>query len=216
MDKKELKSCVPPRKEEKGLNLSPEKSWFQGFNACIKAGGLEVIDEEKLAHQLYILFRDKEIDTNSYKSFEDMPKDFQKFWIKPAKEITQRFGQCSKVSEGAEMDSDYLKDIIYCTTQYLGIPDKKVALLNKRLYDSLSPHLNHFFKEPESSQTPTNSGVSKKDIGKIGIALGNASYRIERVYSKTGFDDGQQENILEELSKAQAILNRINSSEEGK
>ncbi len=30
-----VKSCVPPRKEEKGLNLSPEKSWFQGFNACL-------------------------------------------------------------------------------------------------------------------------------------------------------------------------------------
>lgn len=26
---------LPEEKEEKGLNLSPEKSWFQGFNQCL-------------------------------------------------------------------------------------------------------------------------------------------------------------------------------------
>ncbi len=167
---------------------------------------LSEIIEKKLHH--IVLHKDylKWRHTNSFSlTVNDVRQVVAKELAKEIANLIPISGQCSKVSEGAEMDSDYLKDIIYCTTQYLGIPDKKVALLNKRLYDSLSPHLNHFFKEPESSQTPTNSGVSVEELAdllKHHPAI-KPSSNVEK--------SGKMYNKL-----AQAILNRINSSEEGK
>lgn len=42
-----------------------------------------------------------------------------------------------KIRDSLVIDKDYLKDIIYCTTQHLELPDKDVALLNRCLSDAI-------------------------------------------------------------------------------
>ena len=40
-----------------------------------------------------------------------------------------------------EKKDSYLQDVIYMTTQYLDIPDKDVAVLNRRLFDALQEYI---------------------------------------------------------------------------
>ncbi|KKK51002.1 hypothetical protein LCGC14_3119380 [marine sediment metagenome] len=47
------------------------------------------------------------------------------------------FNAICTVVKRQELDRNYLSDVIYCTTQYLDLPDKDVALLNRRIEDEI-------------------------------------------------------------------------------
>lgn len=45
------------------------------------------LSKKEIAYTLYIEFRDEELDPDSYKSFQEMPKSFKEFWMVKAKVI---------------------------------------------------------------------------------------------------------------------------------
>lgn len=76
------------------------------------------------------------------------------------------------------VDEGYLKDTLYIVTQYLEMPDKEVALLNKRLYDAISTMV-----PPNPSSVGEIEKIVSLAINRESERNGNKSHRYSDICS---------------------------------